>query len=121
MSILGIDFGKRKIGLSISEGYLASPYSTLQFQSLQQIASELQKIINKEGVDLLVIGLPSPDRIGAEKFGQKLAKLLNIQVEFIDETLTTQEAQKLRRKASKEDELAASLILQSYLSHEEKN
>ena len=123
MAILGIDFGKKKIGLSISEGILASPYQTLQFKSFEDLREKLLVIVEKEDVHSLVVGVPEQDRIGAKKFGEKLSRTLKIPVNFIDETLTTFEAQKFKIKkgSDKEDQIAASLILQSFLEELNKN
>lgn len=119
MAILGIDFGKKKVGLSISDGFLASPYQTLRFKNQQELLKKISLIIKEEKVDLIVVGLPDPDRIGAGVFGQKLSKFLKVKTVFIDETLTTFEAQRIqtKRNEEKEHQIAASLILKTYLEN----
>lgn len=117
MAILGIDFGKRKIGLSISQGVLAQPFQTIKFKSYQDFTNQLAKIIKDEGVETLVVGIPEKDRIGAKKFGERISRFFKMPVKFIDETMTTFEAGKFKTKrgVDKEDQIAASLILQTYL------
>ncbi len=47
MKYLGIDYGKKRIGLSISDGMLASPFKTLTVNSLQDAYSQVTSVIEK--------------------------------------------------------------------------
>lgn len=121
MKILGVDFGKKRIGLSISEGFLSQPYSTIKFDSYQKVFEKLKEIVKKEEVELVVVGIPDPDSIGAKDFGDRLSTLLKIKVRFVDETLTSFEAQGLNKSGKySEDEIAAALILERYLEETKK-
>ncbi len=72
----------------------------------------------------IVIGIPG-GKIQAEikKFGQEVKKETGVSVEYFDETLTTQDAQKIlidsgrRRKSrkEKEDSVAAAIMLQLFI------
>lgn len=124
MRILAIDYGKKKIGLSLATSMIAQPYKVIRYDSEREVLEKIAKILQKEDVEEIVLG-ESEGKMGKEsrKFGKKLAVQFNLPVHFQDETLTTHEAQELslkagiRRKKRKqfEDAYSATLILQSYL------
>lgn len=111
MRILGIDYGRSKIGLAVAENGLAEPWKVVN-------PIELKKILEKEKFDKIVVGI-SEGEMGTES--GKFAKTLG--AETFDETLSTQDAQKLSREAGvskkkrrgMEDAYAASIMLQNYL------
>src|SRR3989338_3471990 len=81
MKILGIDYGRSKIGLAIAEGGLAEPWKVVK-------TGGLKKILENESFDKIVVGVSS----GAMAEEQReFAKSLG--AETFDETLTTKEAQ----------------------------
>lgn len=112
--ILGIDYGLRNIGLATSEGSLAEPYGTVYN------VSGIKNVVAKLGITKVVVGISegkSKDR--AIGFGKKLKNMLGLPVEFVDETLTTVEANSLRKQSKpkkiQEHARAAAIILQRYL------
>lgn len=116
MRVLGIDFGEKKIGLSLSEGLLAEP------AGIVGSFKEVVRFCQEQEVEKIVVGLSEGQSAKRQKrFGQRLAEVTGLLVEFQDETLTTQEAiRKMKEggkkvKGRKEDAFAASLILQEYL------
>lgn len=122
--VLGIDYGKKKIGLAIAEGPLAEPLRVIRFESEKEAFKKTEQVVQVEQVERVVIGV-SEGKMGQEsrKFGGKLRDKLEVPVVFQDETLTTHEAQEFSRKAgikrkkrkALEDAYSAALILQSYL------
>lgn len=127
MPTLGIDYGKKKIGLAIANGPLAEPLKVVRFKSEGEAIEKVRKAVEVEKVDKVVVGI-SEGKMGHESknFSLSLREKLGIPVETFDETLTTREAQKLaieaglqRKKRKKlEDAYAAALILQGYLDSE---
>lgn len=123
MSILGIDYGKRKIGLALAEGKFALPYKVLRVLSRQDAVRKITDVARGEGIDKIVIGVSEQGTQEERRFISALKELLDIPIEEWDETLTTQEAQNLALKAGiprkkrkrMEDAFAAALMLQSYL------
>lgn len=111
MRILGIDYGRSKIGLATAEGSLASPWKVVK-------PNEIEDLIKNENFDKIVVGV-SEGEMGEESkaFAQKIG------AETYDETLSTFEAQEMskaggmRRKKRKEmeDAFAATIMLQNYL------
>lgn len=111
MRILGIDYGKSKIGLAVAVGGLAEPWKVIK-------PGDLEKIIEQERFDKVVVGV-SEGEMGKES--KKFAETLG--AETFDETLSTQDAQRLSREAGlsqkkrkgMEDAFAAVVMLQNYL------
>ena len=126
MKILGIDYGRKKIGLSFSEGKIASPLGVIKFEDWKSFKERLIEIIAEEGVEKLVIGV-SEGKMAEEikKFGERLSSEISIPIEYFDETLSTHQAQELSRESGMkknkrlalEDAYAASVMLQSYLDN----
>jgi len=138
MRYLSLDVGAKKIGLAVGE-LLASELTTLRaknslnfYQKPGQTAAyqELKDIIGQENIDALVIGLPvnqngqlTEEANKIKQFGQGLESELNLQIHYVDETLSSAlaedilEEQGLSAEAAAErvDQLAASLILQQFL------
>ena len=126
MKILGIDYGRKKIGLSFSEGKIASPLGVIKFEDWKSFKERLIEIIAEEGVEKLVIGV-SEGKMAEEikKFGERLSSEISAPIEYFDETLSTHQAQELSRESGMkknkrlalEDAYAASVMLQSYLDN----
>jgi putative Holliday junction resolvase len=130
--ILGIDPGKKRIGLAIGDSLLklATGYRTLEYKNTERFVADLQAIVGEEDIGLVVMGLPL-NMDGSEgesaNFSRLLAELikrkLNLNVEFMDERLTTEEAIRQIHQADKKvgkskktiDMLSAAIILQAYL------
>lgn len=119
MNLLGIDYGEKKIGLALASGPLSEPIGVVKISNFK---TQIPKICQEYKIEKIVVGI-SEGRIAArtKKFVQQLKTVINLPIEFQDETLTTQEAVKKMRQAGKkikgkeEDAFAAALILQGYL------
>ena len=130
--ILAIDFGSRKIGLAVSDelGVTAQGLSTYYRGNKKADFDHLRRVIRQYGVTEIVMGLPlrmsGSEGIQAEKvqsFAEELRHKFKLPVQLFDERLTSVEANRvlretdmsIRRRAEVVDQLAAVLILQSYL------
>jgi putative Holliday junction resolvase len=128
--ILAIDFGRARIGAAISDELqlLAHPLETISAN--EQALSRVMEIIRERKVDHVVVGLPRQmnGQIGAAatevlEFVEKLRAILPCPVVTWDERLTTAAAHRALRDAGKKtrhtrgyvDQVAAQMILQSYL------
>ena len=124
MRILGIDYGRRKIGIAFGDERLVEGFTVVRYEDEKKALEKIIKIIKKEKVNEIVIGV-SEGQIGEEsrRFGEKLGKKVNLPVHFQDETLTTQDAQALsiiagikrKKRRALEDAYSAALILRNYL------
>lgn len=121
MNILGIDFGKKRIGLAwVQEGLdVVLPYGTVQNSAFS--VQKLAKMVVEENIDTIILGLPlgldgkeneNTKRVRA--FAKALEQETDIPIAFEDERFTTAEANRMGGEASP-DEKAAMLILQAYL------
>lgn len=117
MKYLGIDFGKRKIGLAISEGILAEPYRITDNGNWEMV---IKKICGEEKIEKIVIGISEGESAKkAKDFGFQIEKQTGLPVEYFDETLTTHDAlakmKEAKSKKQDEDAISAAIILQNYL------
>src|SRR3989338_3854130 len=127
MRVLGIDYGTKRIGVAIgdSEAKVAVPLATLEMKNvklkMQNVVSEIVRIMKEEDIELVVMGQGGKGSMEAKvrEFAQRLRKF--VPVEIVDEHLTTvqvERAMKGYRKARKgidKDAAAAALILQGWL------
>ncbi|MBI4039404.1 Holliday junction resolvase RuvX [Candidatus Daviesbacteria bacterium] len=127
--ILGIDYGRAKIGLAVSEGEIASPLGVIQAAAgtFSSAFAKIKTICDQNGIGKIVVGVSEGKMANESKqFGQKLGHFLQIAVEFADETLSTYEAQramiekgsKLKDRREKEDAIAAAIILQNWIDQQ---
>ena len=135
MKILGIDFGKKRIGLAISDlnTRLSIPFDTLEAKkSLKETAQYLaEKLSDRlESIDSIIIGLPL-HLDGSEsdmckicrEFGRLIEKKLLKKVFFVDERFSTLQVDndfkrlgiKRKNRGKHLNAASASIILQSYL------
>lgn len=124
MTTLGIDYGRAKLGFSLSLGGLASPLRTEKVGSWEEALRKVEELVKVEKVDLVVVGI-SEGEMGQEqrRFVQELEKRLSVSVETWDETLSTQDAQiksleagvGRKKRHTFEDAYASAVMLQSYL------
>lgn len=120
LKYLGIDWGEKRIGLAISE---SSINMALPFKTVKNI-EELLLVIKDEEIDKIVIGEPVKMRGEAANnqawltFVNDLKKVSDIEIELVDERLSSLAADALsgnKKEKAARDEIAASIILQSYL------
>lgn len=122
MKALGIDYGEKKIGLSISVGSIALPWKILNnFKSNNEVIDEIKKIIDQEKIEVIVVGKPLSLRgTGSNQtkvvndFVDFIKKNVNLPVYEIDERFSSQMAQK-QSIGKNDDAQAAANILQTYL------
>lgn len=123
MRYLGIDYGHKRIGIAISdeEGRMAFPLTELPAE-FGNFVKEIRKIIKKESVEKIVIGLPitfggkeSFQAKAVKEFGRELGKMVQLPMEYENEVLSTKLAERAGTPKSKINASAAAVILQSYL------
>ena len=130
--VLGVDLGDARTGLAVSDELrmLAHPLETIESNSTEIVARRIKAIISEKDVGCVVVGLPrnmdgslgkSAEHV--QCFVAKLADLINCQVVTWDERLSTVAADRALQAAGKKtrqtrnirDQVAAQIILQSYL------
>lgn len=132
MKYLGLDLGTKTLGLAISDklGIIASPFKVLRYEDINSLVSDVINIINEEGIDALVLGLPKNmnNSLGfaserSINFKNLLEEKISIPIYLVDERLSTREAENIllssdtsRCKRKKIiDAYAASIILDTFL------
>jgi putative Holliday junction resolvase len=131
MPIVGIDFGRKRIGLAISDGHGAYPVGIIERRSLRHDLVAIRSRLTDRDVSLIVVGLPlnmdgteGASARAARAFAEHLASATGLQVEMFDERLTTVEAEERLREVSASraakkaarDAIAAAVILEGWLA-----
>lgn len=116
---LGIDYGLSHIGLATSEGSFATPKETLHTKKVTEAIGLLEEKIHKWGTKTIVIGLSEgKSKMRALSFGRLLGDKTGLEVIYVDETLSSKEAQALpKNKRHEEHSLSAAIILQRFLDN----
>jgi putative holliday junction resolvase len=133
MRTLGIDYGDRHIGLAMTDplGLTAQPFGIFELKPADaENRKFFRELVDKYGIGTIVIGNPlrmdgSPGTRSQKTrdFADWLEKAVHKPIVFWDERLTTQQAlhsmgdRKLRGrdKKDREDQIAALIILSTYL------
>jgi len=128
---LGIDFGTKRVGLALSDrsNMIASPYKTLNYVSEKDLITQLEIIVTKNDIEILVLGLPinmkgkdTAQTIKVRNF-KEILSALRIPIVYEDERLSSVSAinslmlQNVKTGHNKPeiDKTAAAIILQQYL------
>lgn len=133
ISALGLDVGRKRIGVAGCDGLglLATELDTITRRSWKKDIDCLRYWVQERKAEILVIGLPyrMDGSLGfqakeTQKFAVKVSKILALPVEYVDERLTSVEAEsqlKSDRRFSPQqdkgliDRRAAKIILQQWL------
>lgn len=125
--ILGIDLGKKTTGLAISSGTIAKPLKTITHQNLTESVDKISKVVVEEKIEKVILGyVEGKIKPYFQTFAQKLKeKNPKLEVVLWDETLTSRQATETMininlpkaKRQSRQHEIAAALILQSYLEN----
>jgi putative pre-16S rRNA nuclease len=145
MRVLGVDFGRRRIGLALSDptGTLARPWKTIGAgHTPRASATEVAALVNSrqdgraddqsdlEPIQAIVVGVPrrlngedDEQTQPARAFAHALQELTRLVVHLQDERLTSYEAERRlaelerdwRRRKAKLDAVSAAIILQDFL------
>jgi putative Holliday junction resolvase len=130
--ILVVDHGEKRIGLALSDptATIASPLTVIKHVSRLLDAAQVANLASENEVGLIVIGQSfdedgNPNLAGrhAARFAEALREQTQIPIVLWDESFSTQDARAARiklgvsrkKRAGHLDELAAVMILRSYL------
>ncbi|MDA7852468.1 Holliday junction resolvase RuvX [Porticoccaceae bacterium] len=127
--LLGFDYGLKQIGVASGQTLTSSATGLTILKAVDGIPnwSQVEKLLTEWDPDLVVVGLPlnmddSESELSgrARKFARRLQGRFAVEVEMVDERLTSREAKSMGREQgnqdlTKIDHVAAALILQSWL------
>lgn len=137
ISALGLDIGSKRIGVAGCDGtgLIASGITTIKRTSFLEDLAQLQGLVQEREVQVLVVGLPySLDgNLGfqakkVQNYAKRVGTALDIPLEYIDERLTSVQAEEMLKAEGVSpsqnkgliDRKAASLILQQWLDQRRK-
>jgi len=136
MRYLGIDFGIKRMGLAVSSpsGNIAFPLKTIYRTTRQEMFDKLADVILEQNIEAIVLGIP----LGSEgeetltcrqvlNFKESLERRVDLPVYTVNEAFTSSEARAIMKerdvKPDREkqslDQVAAVLILENFLNHDE--
>ena len=133
--VLAVDPGKARVGVALSDELriLASPLCVLDGSDRLRLVARLKELVRENDVKRVLVGLPlhmSGEAGGsatrARDLAQRIADATGLEVELVDERLTTVEATRKSREAGRGkkaaarsappiDDKAACVLLQSWL------
>lgn len=133
MKIMAIDYGASRTGIAISDALeMLTGYTTvINAYTPDKTAGAIQNLINQHNVEALVLGMPKnmngtegPRAVLYQQFALLLEKTTGLKPICWDERCTTIEAHQIlsqnhirgKKRKNTVDAVAASLILESYLS-----
>jgi putative holliday junction resolvase len=134
MRILALDHGTVRIGVAVSDELrmIAQPLEFIPAEPFEAFLARLQQILQEKEVERVLVGLPrnmdgsfGPAAQKVQQFIERLKPLLAVPMQTLDERLTTVQANRLLLEAGvrraqrrqKVDQMAAAIMLQSYLDN----
>lgn len=135
--VLGIDYGRKRVGVAVTDplGIMAQPLPVIHNVDEIATCAQIKKICDEKDVKRIVVGLPKnmdgslgPMAREVEEFARLLARETRITVETFDERLTSFDAESRlaeaglhwKQRKKRIDQVAAVLILQSWLERRGK-
>jgi putative holliday junction resolvase len=132
MRTLALDHGTVRIGVAVSDelGMIAQPLEFIPAEPLAGFLERLKKLVAEREVGRVLVGMPrnmdgsyGPAAEKVNEFVRQLRETLSIPIQTWDERLTSVQAQRMLREAAvkgakqrqKLDQMAAAILLQSYL------
>jgi len=132
MRTLALDHGTVRIGVAVSDelGMIAHPLEFIPAEPLAGFLERLKKLVAEREVGRVLVGMPrnmdgsyGPAAEKVNEFVRQLRETFSVPIQTWDERLTSVQAQRMLREAAvkgakqrkKVDQMAAAILLQSYL------
>ena len=134
-TLMAFDYSKRRVGIAVGQSVTKTASPVAVVHSLASGRPDwrlIESLVAQWKPGLLIIGLPlnmdGPEQAttdDARRFGRTLGGRLNLPVEWVDERLSTREANararvSARRQEHDNDDLAAQVILEGWF-HKQRN
>lgn len=133
VTAIALDVGRRRIGVAGCDrlGLGAVPLTTIARSTFDEEVAQLRAIAAERGATVLIVGVPleQPGELGKQaryckKWGRRFAEALDLPVVWVDEQLSSVEAEATLRdrgvRPSEDkaaiDRVAAAVILQRWLT-----
>lgn len=132
VSALGLDIGRKRIGVAGCDGtgLIATGLETLHRRSFEELVADLKHIAQARQAQVLIVGLPLTmdgeegfQARQVRKLAEGLRRALDLPIVYVDERLSSVEAEQLMRAEGHSvaqekaliDRKAAAIILQRWL------
>ena len=132
MRFLGIDYGTKYMGISISDktNTISSSLKVISYTDLEEVYSEIGDIIKDNLITDVILGFPLNMNGTKSKrceevllFKEEISKRFNVNTDIMDERLTSVLANNMlinnntsrKKRKTVVDKISAAIILQSYL------
>jgi putative pre-16S rRNA nuclease len=132
MRVLAIDYGTKRMGIAISDELkmIAQPLEFIPAAPFADFLARLKELLRDQQVELVLVGMPrnldgsyGPAALAVQDFVAVLQGALTVPIQTWDERLTSTQANRLliqsgvrrNRRKQKVDQMAAAILLQSYL------
>ena len=133
--ILAVDPGEKRLGIALSDPTqtIASPLCVIDHENRQKDAQSILNLAEENEAVLILVGQPldwdgstTPQSNLSSRLAEVIETLGDVPVKLWDEFGSTQKAQESRRqmnvtrnkRAGHLDQVAAAVILQSFLDHQ---
>lgn len=130
---MALDYGEVRIGIAFSDllNIIASPFETYTRVEKTKDLEYLSNLIKTQEVDEVIMGLPlnmdgseGERALATREFARQLEEITHIKITFVDERLTSVEADEIlasrgikwEERKKYIDKLSATIILQDYLN-----
>ena len=137
MKIMAVDYGDVRTGLAVCDRteFLASPIGVIEERNAPILAMKIAHMAEQYEVGEIVVGLPKnmngsigPRAEKCQAFAEMLSELTEVPVNMWDERSTTVTAHQIlnqtnvrgKNRKAVVDEVAATVILESYLDYRRK-
>jgi len=124
VKLLGVDYGKKRTGLAISDsvGITCRPLTVLTESEMERLIPAVLGVADEQRVEGIVVGLPRPLSGGTNRqledvlqFVDGLGAATSVPVTVWDERFTSLLADKGHQGREARDAVAACFMLQNYL------
>ena len=132
MRILALDPGSVRVGIAISDELkmIAQPIGFIPAEPFADFLEQLKKILHEKEVELVLVGMPrnmdgsyGPAALKVQDFVAALKTAITVPILTWDERLTSAQANRFliqgrvrrQQRKLKVDQMAAAILLQSYL------
>lgn len=133
MRVLAIDYGDARTGIAVSDamGMIVGQTTVIHSYNAEKTAQEIARLVQQTGAERLVMGFPrnmdgteGPRAALYREFAKRVEETCGMSVVLWDERRTTVEAHQIlsdcnyhgKKRKNTVDAVAASLILEGYLS-----
>lgn len=126
--LLALDVGDKRVGSALSQGFQGNPHLTWQ-RGGGEAEREIGKLVKQHSIQRIIVGLPLNEEgaLTAQckkifSFCRRLKRRVGIPIEFVDEYLSSKEAEEAifgpgfrKKKKGMTDSASAAIILNAYL------